>query len=235
MGFFAVIPILATYIVLRLLIGYMDGLLSPVLGLLPVSFPGLGLLIFAAAIYALGIAVSARLGSMLINGQHALFSKLPIIKSIYRVTKQASDYLSTHGGHDFKRVVLVEWPKRDVYALGFVTGQCTLQGNEDRLTIYIPTVPNPTSGMFALMAQSEVVETDISVEEAVKIVLSGGIVLPEKLSAVNLPRRDDWDDDYPYDERRARYRVPSPQIPLAFDFARDRDEDDVDYPITLAR
>lgn len=224
MGFFALIPLLATYIALRFLIGYIDGLLAPLLNILPFSFPGLGLLLFAVSLYLLGLAVSAKIGKSIIAAQHALFSRMPVIKAIYRVTKQASDNLSSYAsGHDFKRVVLVEWPKRNVYALGFVTGQCTLQGGEERLTIYIPTVPNPTSGMFALMALNEVVETDISVEEAVKIVLSGGIVLPNKMSGLSLPQRDwsetyaldDFDGDYPYahpavklDPRQMRLKIP---------------------------
>ena len=224
MGFFALIPLLATYIALRFLIGYIDGLLAPLLNILPFSFPGLGLLLFVVSLYLLGLAVSAKIGKAIIAAQHAVFSRMPVIKTIYRVTKQASDNLSSYAaGHDFKRVVLVEWPKRNVYALGFVTGQCVLQGGDERLTIYIPTVPNPTSGMFALMSINEVVETDISVEEAIKIVLSGGIVLPNKLNGIALPQRDwaeqyafdDFDDDYLYaqpavklDPRQMRLKIP---------------------------
>lgn len=227
MGFFALIPLLATYIALRFLIGYIDGLMGPLLNVLPFSFPGLGLLLFVVSLYLLGLAVSAKIGKAMIAAQHAVFSRTPLIKAIYRVTKQASDNLSSYAaGHDFKRVVLVEWPKRNVYALGFVTGQCALQGGEERLTIYIPTVPNPTSGMFALMSTDEVVETDISVEEAVKIVLSGGIVLPQKMSGLSLPRRDwgdqypldDFDDDYPYDQPAVKLdpRQMRLKIPLTF-------------------
>ena len=98
-----------------------------------------------------------------------------MVKNIYGLTEQVTGHLSSYS--DFSRVALVEWPKPNVFALGFVTGQCELKGDKgDRNAIYIPTVPNPTSGMFALMSKSEVYDTNISVEEALKLVLSGGIV-----------------------------------------------------------
>lgn len=160
---------------------------------------------------------------MTIEAQNAILSRIPVVKSIYRVTKQAADNLATYGGHSFKRVVLVEWPRRDVLALGFVTGQCTLQGDdEDRLAIYIPTVPNPTSGMFALMASSEVVETDIPVEDALKLVLSGGIVLPAEMSEITLPRRPSWSPSYSIDvEDGGGVAVRTTQPPIKFPHKKD--------------
>jgi len=132
------------------------------------------------------------------------------------------------------RVALVEWPKPNVFALGFVTGQCELKGDKgDRIAIYIPTVPNPTSGMFALISRSEVYDTDISVEEALKLVLSGGIVRPDKLNDVDVKARwknqeDPWSaqeqfsmvlndhrnkrrgyNGYNYRGRHELYRVPA--------------------------
>ena len=117
---------------------------------------------------------------MTMAAQHAVFSRIPVVKSIYGLTEQVAGHLSSY--NEFSRVVLVEWPKPNVFALGFVTGQCELKGDEGgRIAIYIPTVPNPTSGMFALMSKSEVFDTDISVEEALKLVLSGGDSAPDKL------------------------------------------------------
>ena len=197
-GFMMFVPILVTYLVLRFLVGYTDGLLAPVLNMLPFNAPGLSLMLLILIFYFSGLVVSPKVGRMTVAAQHAVFSRIPVVKSIYGLTEQVAGHLSSYDKQNFSRVVLVEWPKPNVYALGFVTGQTTLQGDEeDRVSIYIPTVPNPTSGMFALMSQSEVVDTDITVEEALKLVLSGGIVLPEKMKDVRLPQKDKDEQDDP--------------------------------------
>lgn len=198
-GFMLFVPILVTYLVLRLLVSYTDDLLDPLLNqlapaldLLPFQPPGLSLLLLFIIFYFTGLVVSPRVGRMTMAAQHAVFSRIPVVKSIYGLTEQVTGYLSSYD--EFSRVVLVEWPKPNVFALGFVTGQCELRGDEDeRIAIYIPTVPNPTSGMFALMSKTEVYDTDISVEEALKLVLSGGIALPEKLRDVDVKAR--WKDE----------------------------------------
>ena len=187
-GFMMFVPILVTYLVLRFLVGYTDGLLAPLLNMLPFNAPGLSLLLLFVIFYIAGLVVSPKVGKMTVAAQHAVFSRIPVVKNIYGLTEQVAGHLSSYS--DFSRVVLVEWPKPNVFALGFVTGQCELKGDKGgRIAIYIPTVPNPTSGMFALMSKSEVYDTDISVEEALKLVLSGGIVLPDKLNDVDVKAR----------------------------------------------
>lgn len=190
-GFMMFVPILVTFFVLRFLVSYTDGLLSPVLNLLPFPSPqGLSLLLLFVIFYFSGLVLSPRLGRFVIGAQHAVFSRIPVIKSIYGLTEQVVGHLSSYDGHEFSRVVLVEWPKRDVFAIGFVTGHCDMRGEDDsRISVYIPTVPNPTSGMFALMRLRDVIDTDITVEEAIKLVLSGGIVLPAKLAQIDTRAR----------------------------------------------
>ncbi len=189
-GFMMFVPILVTYLVLRFLVDYTDDLLSPLLNTLPFNAPGLSLLLLFVIFYFSGLVLSPRVGKITIAAQHAVFSRIPIVKSIYGLTEQVAGHLSSYEGHEFSRVVLVEWPKPNVFALGFVTGHCNMQGDEgDRVAVYIPTVPNPTSGMFALMRQCDVIDTDITVEEAIKLVLSGGIVLPEKMDDIKVRRQ----------------------------------------------
>ena len=231
-GFMMFVPILVTYLVLRFLVGYTDGLLAPLLNLLPFNAPGLSLLLLFVIFYIAGLVVSPKVGKMTVAAQHAVFSRIPVVKNIYGLTEQVTGHLSSYS--DFSRVALVEWPKPNVFALGFVTGQCELKGDKgDRIAIYIPTVPNPTSGMFALISRSEVYDTDISVEEALKLVLSGGIVLPDKLNDVDVKARwknqeDPWSaqeqfsmvlndhrnrrrgyNGYNYRGRHELYRVPA--------------------------
>ena len=233
-GFMMFVPILVTYLVLRFLVGYTDGLLAPLLNLLPFNAPGLSLLLLFIIFYFSGLVLSPRVGKVTMAAQHAVFSRIPVVKSIYGLTEQVAGHLSSY--NEFSRVVLVEWPKPNVFALGFVTGQCALKGDQgDRIAIYIPTVPNPTSGMFALMSKTEVFDTEISVEEALKLVLSGGIVLPDKLQNVDVKARWRNEDDesvqeqfsimlndhrnrrrgydgYKYRDRDELYRIPAKSV-----------------------
>ncbi len=208
-GFAVLIPALVTYLALRFLTDRIDGLMAPLLNALPFTFPGLGLLLVGTALYLLGFAVSVKFGKAVMNAQHAIFSRIPIIGSIYGLTKEATDNLAASSDkRNFRRVVLLEWPRRNVYAVGFVTGNCSLQGeSDDRVAVYIPTVPNPTSGMFALVLSSEVIDTDISVEEAVRLVLSGGIVLPD-INGGMRPAKPNTDALRPSEVARRRKRRP---------------------------
>ncbi|MQG70468.1 MAG: DUF502 domain-containing protein, partial [SAR202 cluster bacterium] len=90
--------------------------------------------------------------------------------------------LSTGSQHEFSRVVFVEWPRPGVTAMGLVTGHCHMPDSDTmKIVVYIPTVPNPTSGMLAILDEDQVTETDITVEEAMKVVFSGGIILPDMM------------------------------------------------------
>ena len=110
-----------------------------------------------------------------------MLSRIPVVKNIYSVANQATQALSTPLEHQFSRVVFIEWPRPGVRALGFVTGHIHARSERQQGTvvIYIPTVPNPTSGMLAWINEEDVMETDITVEDAMKVVFSGGIVLPK--------------------------------------------------------
>ena len=126
----------------------------------------------------------AEAGRRAVSWQNAVLSRIPVVKSIYGVAKQATDSLTSPSGHQFSRVVFIEWPRQGLLALGFITGHCpspTADGT-DLLVVYIPTVPNPTSGNLAFVTEDKVIETKLTVEEAMKIVFSGGMVLPEQMT-----------------------------------------------------
>ena len=122
------------------------------------------------------------MGAKIVRFESAVFSRVPVVKSIYGVVRQATDALSDPMRHRFSRVVFLEWPRRGFMALGFVTGHChSPVDGKDLLVVYIPTVPNPTSGNLAFVSEADIIETEITVEEAMKIVFSGGIVLPDAM------------------------------------------------------
>ena len=197
-GFLVLIPLLVTLIVLGLVIGNLDKLFRPLVPM-PFDVPGIGLVISLVLLYAVGSLLTGRLGRRAINWQGAVLCHIPVVKNIYGVANQATEALSAPSEHKFSRVVFLEWPRPGVRALGFVTGHVHAQGEGHRGTVvvYIPTVPNPTSGMLAWVDEDDVMETDITVEDAMKAVFSGGDRAAEVVARVGavqdpanaLPRR----------------------------------------------
>ena len=193
-GFVVLIPLLVTILILQFVVVSLDGIFRGEGGLLsrtPLNFPGVGVVILVAVLYGVGLIVSGRVGRRrVVQWQGAVLSRIPVVKSIYSVAHQATEALTSSTGHRFSRVVFLEWPREGFLALGFVTGHCHLPIQEDTLiVVYIPTVPNPTSGNLAFVSEREVIETDMSVEDAMKVVFSGGIVLPETMGTNMTTRR----------------------------------------------
>ena len=193
-GFLVLIPLIATFLVFRFIFIFVDGFFRGERGVIrpwiegtPLDFPGFGVAIVLVILYVIGVLVTARAGRRALDWQSVILSRIPVVKSIYGVAKQATDSFSGAEGHGFSRVVFVQWPRKGVKALGFVTGQCHSPDVEGGvlLVVYIPTVPNPTSGNLAFVTEDEITETNISVEDAMKLVFSGGIVLPKDLQATS--------------------------------------------------
>ena len=187
-GFLVLIPLLVTFVVFRLIFAYVHDFFRPfVLPSLPEATPS-----FTGWIAVTAVGASVTLGVFYVIGaffsgersrawQDAILKNIPVAGSIYGVARQATEGLASPTGHHYSRVVFIEWPRPGVKALGFVTGhlRSAVEGGTAVVVIYIPTVPNPTSGMLAWVPEHDVIEADISVEEAMKAVFSGGIVLPE--------------------------------------------------------
>ena len=178
-GFLVLGPVLVTYLVLRLFFVYIDGFFEPIVRGTVLDFPGFGVIVTLALFYIVGAFFAGR---RLQAAQDAILTRIPVVRNIYGVARQATDALTSPSGHRFSRVVFIEWPRPGVRALGFVTGHLHSGADDETMmvVVYIPTVPNPTSGNLAWVPEDEVIETSMSVEEAMKVVFSGGIVLPEQ-------------------------------------------------------
>jgi len=192
-GFLVLVPLLFTVWVLYLAISFVDGVFRGENGILRTvisdtraDFWGLGVVIALATFYITGAFLA---GKRVRTWGDALLGRIPVFGTIYRVSRQSVDALSTSTGHRFSRVVFVEWPRPGVRALGFVTGHLHpgIQGDSSTIVVYIPTVPNPTSGMLAWLPEEEVYASDMSVEDAMKTVFSGGMVLPDRLLNRGIP------------------------------------------------
>jgi uncharacterized membrane protein len=187
-GLLVIVPVAITIGVLQWIIGTLDRtlLILPEAWqpdrLIGVHIPGFGVLLTLAILLAVGAVVSNFMGKKLVIWGDTVVSRIPVVRSIYSSVKQVSDTLFSPGGNAFRKAVLVQWPRPDVWTIGFVTG--TPGGDVsnylvgDYLSVYVPTTPNPTGGYFVMLRKSDCVELKMSVDDALKYVISMGVVVP---------------------------------------------------------
>jgi len=200
-GLLVWLPLAITVWVLGWLLSVLDGvflsLLSLTQAVMPASMheaieqwrhvPGLAVLVLGAGLLATGVFVTNIFGQWWVRQWDRLMHQIPIVKSIYSSVKQVSDTLFSSNGNAFREAVLVQYPRQGAWTIAFVTGA---PGGEvagklpgDVLSVYVPTTPNPTSGFFLMMPRSDVIELEMSVDEALKYVISMGVVAPPQAAA----------------------------------------------------
>jgi len=186
-GLGLIIPIVITGWVLHLLFTTVDGIISPVFDrVLGQHIPGLGFLSMIALILFVGVVSRNLIGRGLMKFLEAIIGKLPLARVIYAAVKDLTTSFSPSSkGRSFKDVVLIEYPRRGLATIGFATNHFTIEGgvpSKEMVSVYIPNPPNPTSGILILVPKEEVQVLDISVEQGLKLVLSGGIVTTGNLN-----------------------------------------------------
>jgi len=181
-GLFVVIPIGITIFILSFLFNFTDGILGSYLDSLfsiitghELHVPGLGIITGAVVIYLAGLLATNVLGHQLLKLGDNLLSRIPLVNSIYSSSKQLIKVFR-EGKSSYRRAVFVEWPRAGVKAVGFVTAEVERNG-ERLVVVYVPTMPNPTSGFALFFREEDVVDSGMTVEEAVKFVVSGGAVV----------------------------------------------------------
>ena len=185
-GLLLVIPLVITILVIRAVFNFLDSLLLPYLQpQLGYWVPGIGILITFFAIYLIGIMVTNFIGRKLVNKGELFLLKIPIAKSIYGSVKQIIETFSFKEDQSGKKAVMVEYPKENIWSIGLVNGEVEHPiSNEKLYNILILASINPTSGFFILVPQHKVIQIDISVEEAMKWIVSGGIVTPGQFKCI---------------------------------------------------
>ncbi len=179
-GLLVVAPLWLTYIALKFFFRTLDGFFAPLIKhSFGFSIPGLGFILLIAFIYLIGMITSNILGRSLFHFWESILHRIPFVKNIYQGAKQLIHTVSLSKSTAFKRVVLVEYPRQGMLALGFVTNsiQNEITGKRS-VIVFIPHTPSPTSGMFEIVSENEIIETDLTVEEGIKMVISGGLVTP---------------------------------------------------------
>ena len=196
-GLFQLLPILVTAFVIYFFIAKADEFIRPMVFVKdrPWDFQGIGIISTIVVFYLIGLLISTAFGRRLMGWMSEVLRRIPVAKGIYGVTLQATSALTAQ--YNFSRVVFLEWPRDGMIAMGFVTARVQAPGREESLAIvYIPTVPNPTSGNMALVVEDDLLETDLSVEDAMKLIFSGGIVPPDVISLARLPRLEKSESDF---------------------------------------
>ena len=161
---------------------------------LPFSLPGLGLLVMLAFLTLVGMLTAGLAGRTLVRLGERLLSRMPIVRSVYGTLKQIFETVLAQSSRSFREVVLIEYPRRGIGAIGFVTGptrgEVQDKADEELVNVFLPTTPNPTSGFLLFVPRKDLIHLDMSIEEGIKLVISGGIVAPPRDGEVEaLPPR----------------------------------------------
>jgi uncharacterized membrane protein len=183
------VPILVTVLVVRFILELMDNIvlmLPPALRpetLFGVHVPGIGALVALVLLLLTGVLVSNMIGRSLVRFWEDLLNRIPFVRAIYSGVKSFSSTILSGSGKSFKKVLLIEYPRKGIWSIGFQTAAEApwLSGHvsEPQVCVFIPTTPNPTAGFIMLVPRSQAIELDLSIDEAMKMIVTLGVVVPE--------------------------------------------------------
>jgi uncharacterized membrane protein len=197
-GLLVIIPIWGTVLILKAIFVGVEGILGDLLvRLVPSHYvPGLGILTLIALIFLTGLFATNFMGRQVVKWWEALLNRVPLVRGIYSTLKSMIDVLSFSEHASYNRVVMIQFPKNGHYCIAFVTGVTKGEmqdlSQEPLIHVYVPTSPNPTSGYFLLVPEHEVTSVDISVEEAMKLIVSGGLCSPSTSLASSVATATKW-------------------------------------------
>lgn len=190
-GILVMTPLILTIYVVWTFITFVDNLVVPLVPIdyrpsnyLPFSIPGLGLIIVFLFTTLVGILATGLLGRTLIRLWENILNRMPVVRSVYSAIKQILETVMATQSDAFRQAVLVEYPRKDIWAIGFVTGSTKGEVSENvdkkMVNVFMPTTPNPTSGFLLFFPENDLIFLEMSVEDALKLVVSGGMVVPKK-------------------------------------------------------
>ena len=188
-GLLVWLPIVVTVLLFRFLITLMDQTLillpsqirpEAIIGL---KLPGLGLILTLLVLIVTGIFAANFVGRSMVNFGEKIFKKIPIVRSVYSAAKNFADIVFSDTGQSFKKVLLIQYPRKGIYSLAFQTstnlGEVQKKTGSDVVCTFVPTTPNPTSGFIIIIPKEDVIEMDMEIDEAFKMIVSLGVVVPE--------------------------------------------------------
>jgi len=189
-GLLVWLPLAATVVVIRLLINLLDKTIlfippewrpETVLGF---SIPGFGVIVGIFILLVTGMLAANLLGRRLVAIWESILGRIPLVRTIYTSVKQVLETLFTTNSNSFRKVVLVEYPRKGIWTLAFQTGESGAEIRQkleaDVLSIFVPTTPNPTSGFFLMVPRQDIIVLDMSVDDGLKMIISAGVVIPKE-------------------------------------------------------
>ncbi len=209
-GLLVITPIWGTVLVLKTLFVAVDGILGDLLAqMVPGHYvPGLGIVALILLVFLTGLFAANFIGHQIVRIWEGWLNRVPLVRGIYSTLKSMMDILSFADRGSYKRVVLIQFPKNGHYCLAFVTGitkgEMQDLAQDTLLHVYVPTSPNPTSGYFLLVPEREVTTVDITVEEAMKLIVSGGLYSPTPSLAAAMSAEAKW----------GSVKQPEPGVPI---------------------
>ncbi len=193
-GLLVVFPIFITFYVIKFLFTVIGGILSPVViktvgffGFSPNSkidefvITSVAFVLTFVTLYFIGVIATNFFGKLIIRFFEAIVNNVPIIKNVYTSSKRIVEIISLPSRQSFKRVVIIEYPRAGIKAFAFVTGGIKTEDGTELTSLFIPTTPNPTSGFLVYLREEDITETDLNIEEGMKLIVSGGILVPERM------------------------------------------------------
>lgn len=188
-GLLVVAPVGITFWLSWLVLNFIDTRVTPLIPeaynpntYVPFGIPGLGVLVLILFVTFVGALTRVLLGRWLVRGGEHLLSRMPVVRSIYGATKKIVETVLAHQSDAFRQAVLIEYPRRGSWAIGFVTGKTIGEvqnvTEDEVVNVFLPTTPNPTSGYLLFLPRRDLIELSMSVEDAIKMIISGGIVTP---------------------------------------------------------
>ena len=194
-GLATIVPVALTVYVLQVVLKItitLGGKVSePLKQFVDVTFPGfnllssiIGLIFVIIALILVGALARNVLGKRVVKWLESMFKNIPLIGMIYTTTKQIMESISGGGAHSFEKVVYIQYPRKNIWTLGFVTSESTNQLNEEFYHLFVPTTPNPTSGVFLIIPKEDTSDAGVNVEEGFRMIVSSGIVSNNKNSII---------------------------------------------------
>jgi uncharacterized membrane protein len=182
-GILVVVPIGATILILIWIFDAIDGILQPVIeAIFDRVVPGVGFAVTVALIYLAGVIASNVGGRALIHNAETLLTRLPMVRELYTTIKQILESFPSQGKSSLMQVVLVEFPRKGMRAIGFISNESSDESGNKLISIFIPTSPNPTSGFLQIVREEEIIRTNIPINEAMKMVVSAGRISSQEIS-----------------------------------------------------
>ena len=179
-GVATLLPLYLTFIVIKFLFVTLEDISDPLLKRFDIDIPGLGIILTVSLIYLLGLVVTNFLGRKIFNIGENIVKRVPIVNMIYTTLKQITETFTKSSTDAFVGAVYIQYPRNGLWTMAFISGESKNEEGIEFYHLFVPTTPNPTSGFFLMIPQSDTIQTGMSVEEGLKTIISGGLLAPDK-------------------------------------------------------